>query len=276
MLDDLSDIKAYYNNSDSEITRLERHQLERDITWRHLVKYLPSTGSILEIGAASGAYTVELARRGYDITAVDISNKLLDICKKRISDEGLDQKVSLFISDARDLSELGEKLFDVVLLMGPLYHLVIEEDRKSAVREAFKHTKPGGIIFSTFISRYGIWGDIMKKIPHSIERQDDLRTILEKGKDSESNERQESTEFRGYFAKSSEIAPLHEEAGFKTLIVAGIEPCISADDESYNILQGLIRKLWLDLLYELSTEESIIAASRHLLYIGRKPENKGL
>jgi S-adenosylmethionine-dependent methyltransferase len=276
MLDDLSDIKAYYNNSDSEITRLERHQLERDITWRHLVKYLPSTGSILEIGAASGAYTVELVRRGYDITAVDISNKLLDICKKRISDEGLDQKVSLFISDARDLSELGEKLFDVVLLMGPLYHLVIEEDRKSAVREAFKHTKPGGIIFSTFVSRYGIWGDIMKKIPHSIERQDDLRTILEKGKDSESNERQESTEFRGYFAKSSEIAPLHEEAGFKTLIVAGIEPCISADDESYNILQGLIRKLWLDLLYELSTEESIIAASRHLLYIGRKPENKGL
>ena len=276
MLDDLSDIKAYYNNSDSEITRLERHQLERDITWRHLVKYLPSTGSILEIGAASGAYTVELARRGYDITAVDISNKLLDICKKRISDEGLDQKVSLFISDARDLGELGEKLFDVVLLMGPLYHLVIEEDRKSAVREAYKHTKPGGIIFSTFVSRYGIWGDIMKKIPHSIERQEDLRTILEKGKDSESNERQESTEFRGYFAKSSEIAPLHEEAGFKTLIVAGIEPCISADDESYNILQGLIRKLWLDLLYELSTEESIIAASRHLLYIGRKPENKGL
>jgi hypothetical protein len=52
--------------------------------------------------------------------------------------------------------------------------------------------------------------------------------------------------------------------------VAGIEPAISADDESYNILEGKQRQLWLDLLYELSTEQSIIGASRHLLYIGKK------
>lgn len=70
----------------------------------------------------------------------------------------------------------------------------------------------------------------------------------------------------------SEIAPLHEEAGFRTLVLAGVEPAISADDESYNRLEDTRRKLWLDLLYEISTEESIIAASRHLLYIGVKPE----
>jgi SAM-dependent methyltransferase len=276
MLDDISDIKAYYNNSESEIERLERHQLERDITWLYLDKYLPATGNILEIGAAGGSYTVELARRGYDITAVDISDKLLDICKNKISDEGLNQKVNFFISDARDLSELRDKLFDVVLLMGPLYHLVIEEDRKSAIEEAFKHVKPGGIIFSTFISRYGIWGDIMKKLPHYIEFQDYLRTLLEEGKDAEPEKGNGLPGFRGYFAKVSEIAPLHEESGFKTVLIAGLEPCISADDESYNILEGRRRQLWLDLCYELSTEESIIAASRHLLYIGRKPENKGL
>jgi hypothetical protein len=54
--------------------------------------------------------------------------------------------------------------------------------------------------------------------------------------------------------------------------VASSEPCISADDESYNRLKGKRRKMWLDLLFELSSEKSIIAASRHLLYIGRKPE----
>ncbi len=276
MLDDISDIKAYYNNSDSEITRLERHQLERDITWLYLDQHLPATGSILEIGAADGAYTLELAKRGYDITAIDISDKLLDICKKRISGKGLDQKVSFSISDARDLSIVGDRLFDVVLLMGPLYHLVIEEDRKTAVKEAFKHTKPGGIIFSTFISRYGIWGSVMKNLPHYIERQDDLRKVLEKGKDADPKECEESPGFRGYFARVSEIAPLHEEAGFKTMVIAGIEPCISADDESYNRLEGKRRQLWLDLLYKLSTEESIIAASQHILYIGKKLGNKGL
>jgi hypothetical protein len=76
--------------------------------------------------------------------------------------------------------------------------------------------------------------------------------------------------FRGYFAQISEIAPLHETIGFETLTVAGVEPVISADDESYNELQGKQRQLWLDLFYEISTEMSTIGASRHLLYIGKK------
>jgi hypothetical protein len=63
---------------------------------------------------------------------------------------------------------------------------------------------------------------------------------------------------------------LHEEVGFETLVVAGLEPAISADDESYNHLQGAQRQLWLDLLYAVSTEETIIGASRHLLYVGKK------
>jgi hypothetical protein len=91
--------------------------------------------------------------------------------------------------------------------------------------------------------------------------------VLEKGKEPDNYPR---GRFRGYFAQSSEIAPLHEAMGFETLVVAGIEPAISADDDSYNKLQGKERQLWLDLLYEMSTEESIIGASRHLLYIGKK------
>jgi hypothetical protein len=76
--------------------------------------------------------------------------------------------------------------------------------------------------------------------------------------------------FRGYFAKVPEIAPLHEALGFETLALVGVEPAISADDESYNQLEGSRRRLWLDLLYEISAEESMLGASRHLLYIGRK------
>jgi hypothetical protein len=54
-------------------------------------------------------------------------------------------------------------------------------------------------------------------------------------------------------------------------VLAGVEPGISADDESYNRLEGVQRRLWLDLLDEISTEPSILGASRHLLYVGRKP-----
>jgi hypothetical protein len=63
---------------------------------------------------------------------------------------------------------------------------------------------------------------------------------------------------------------LHEALGFETLVVAGVEPGISADDESYNRLPAEQRRLWLDLLYEISAERSIVGASRHLLYVGKK------
>jgi SAM-dependent methyltransferase len=210
-----------------------------------------------------------LAGRGYALTVVDLSEKLVEICRKRITDAGLAKQVRLFVSDARDLSEIEETGFDAVLLMGPLYHLVVEEDRKTAVKEAFDHLRDGGVIFSSFISRFGILGDLLKKKPEWIERKSEVRSVIERGSDPEDLPR---GGFRGYFATVGEIAPLHEEVGFETSLVAGLEPAISADDESYNRLQGAQRQLWLDLLYEVSREETIIGASRHLLYVGKKPK----
>jgi hypothetical protein len=107
----------------------------------------------------------------------------------------------------------------------------------------------------------------MKNTPEWIERQDEVRSILERGRDPEEKK---DFNFRGYFATVPEIVPLHEEIGFVTLVLSGVEPAISAEDESYNQLEGEQRQLWLQLFYELSTEESIIGASRHLLYVGKK------
>lgn len=69
MSDHISDIAAFYNASiDYENTRLERHQLEYELTWCYLQTYLPAQGRILEIGAATGRYTLALAQQGYRIT----------------------------------------------------------------------------------------------------------------------------------------------------------------------------------------------------------------
>ncbi len=268
MIDDISDIVAYYNSDpDREHNRLERHQLEYDLTWRYLNQYLPAHGSILEIGTATGRYTLALAKRGYKLTSVDISSTLLEECRKSLAKEGLENRVRLIEADARNLSKVPEKEFDAVLLMGPLYHLVMEDDRKAALQEAFDRLQSGGIIFSSFISRFGILGDLIKNVPGWVEDQEEVHGILEQGKNPNHIP---GSGFRGYFAHISEIAPLHEGIGFKTLTLAGIEPAISADDESYNKLEGRQRQLWLDLFYEISIEKSILGASRHLLYIGKK------
>ena len=268
MSDDVSDIAAYYNTDPQrEHNRLARNQLEYDLTWRYLHQYLPPQGSILEIGAATGRYTLELAKRGYTVTAVDLSATLIEECRRRIAAEGVEKRVRLVVADARDLSKITETAFDAVLLMGPLYHLVEEADRKVALKEAFNRLRIGGIIFSSFLSRFGILGDLIRNVPGWIEDQAEVRSLLASGKRPDDYPR---GGFRGYSAKVSEIAPLLEGIGFKTITVVGIEPAISADDESYNKLRGKQRQLWLDLLKEIGAERSIIGASRHLLYIGRK------
>jgi len=178
--------------------------------------------------------------------------------------------VQYIVADARDLSSISENDFDAILMMGPLYHLVYESDRFLAIREAFDRLKQGGVIFSAFISRYGIWGNILKYNPEWIEFQNEIRSVLTLGRDLDN---WPHGGFRAYASKVEEIAPIHEDIGFTTHKVVGVEPCISADDESYNKLEGKRRKLYLDLFFEIAAEPSIIGASRHLLYIGKKNQS---
>lgn len=267
-MDDIEDIRHYYDEVYDEDSRLQVHQLERDLTWRYLDAYLPRSGHLLELGAASGAYTVDLAARGYRITAFDLSPALTARRRQKLDALGLGERVTHHVGDARDLSPLRGQVFDAALIMGPLYHLVEERDRRQMLAQAIALLKPAAPVFSAFISRYGILGDLMRAIPAWIEEEVSVRSVLERGRDPEDWPR---GGFRGYFATVGEIAPLHEAVGFETLALAAVEPAIGPDDESYNRLQGRQRQRWLDLLYEIGTEPTMRGASRHLLYIGRKP-----
>jgi S-adenosylmethionine-dependent methyltransferase len=271
-MDDISDIARFYDQgAEVEDGRMLRHQLEFDLTWRYLERYLPSDGRVLEIGAATGRYTVELARRGYRVTAVDLSPVQLGWCRERLAALGLQDRVECVVADARDLSAITEQGYDAALLMGPLYHLVFEEDRRLALSQAIAHLRPGGILVSAHISRYGILGELMRKVPAWIEQADEVQSVMARGRDPEEYP---EGHFRGYFCLVPEVAPLHEGLGLRTLALAGVEPAISADDESYNRLEGRQRALWLDLLYEVSIDPSTLGASRHLLYVGIKPESQ--
>jgi S-adenosylmethionine-dependent methyltransferase len=273
VVDDIGDIKKFYDtNANLEIGRLERHQLERDITQCYLDKYLPPDGTILDIGAAAGIYAILLAKKGYSVTAVDLSPNLIEQCRKRVGEDGLEDKISCYVADARDLSDVPGGNYDAALVLGPLYHLVVEEDRMQVLRQVWERLKPNGLIFSAFVSRYGIWGAVMRKLPHFIEKSPEVQSVLSQGRDTDLPIWKES--FRGYFATVDEIVPLHEKMRFQTLVLAGVEPAGTGSDEAYNSLEGKRRQLWLDLLFSISTEKSIIGASEHILYVGKKKESR--
>ena len=156
MTDDLTDIREFYNAAwDAEANRLERHQLEADITWRYLNLYLPPRGRLLEIGFGTGAYTFPLAKRGYQITAIDLADEYVT----RSEELGLSDQIDFRTGDARQLDGIPRGEFDAVLLMGPLYHLLLETDRTAALRSAYACQIPMAIL-SAMISRFGILVDL--------------------------------------------------------------------------------------------------------------------
>jgi S-adenosylmethionine-dependent methyltransferase len=266
--EDTSGIQQFYNDSvEKEDTRLEIHQLERDMTWRYLDKYLPRRGKILELGCATGAYTIPLAKRGYHVTAIDFAPKEVELCRQKVKAEKLGEKVSCIVADGRDLSGVTDTDFDAALIMGPLYHLTVAEDRQAVLKQAFRRLKNGGLVFSTFISRFGIWGDIIHDIPDYTRLPEESRSIIEQGRNTDLAYKKGS--FWGYFAAPEEILKLHEQTGFNKIALAGLETA-GLRDEYYNPLKGRSRELWLDLFFSISTEPSIIGASNHILYVGEK------
>jgi SAM-dependent methyltransferase len=268
VIDDTSDIRTLYDQGpEVEQNRLQRHQLELELTRRLLRRYLPKEGRILEVGAGVCAYTVGLLREGYRVTAVDFAAGVLRLARKAIEEAGLSDSVELIEADARDLSAVDGTDYDAVLLMGPLYHLVVEEDRRLALRQARERLRTGGVIFTAHISRYGIMGDLMRNIPHWVENRGEVESILARGRDPDDHPR---GGFRGYYAPVEEIGPFHDSEGFEQVCLAAVEPFIGGYDESYNELEGERRALWLDLSERLCTQPSTVGASRHLLYVGTK------
>ena len=103
-------------------------------------------------------------------------------------------------------------LYDAVLLMGPLYHLIEEADRLLALRQAHDRLKEGGLIFTAHISRFGVLGDFIKQIPQWVEDNVNVRSLIERGRERDDKPR---VGFRAYFTTLAEIAPPALGGGFR-------------------------------------------------------------
>ena len=138
-----------YNNGDED-GRLTRKfaSVEFLTTMRYIEKYLKSGDKILEIGAATGRYAHALARSGYEVAAVELVEKHIEIFKQNTQPG---EKITISQGNAMDLSGFPDDTYDITLLLGPLYHLYNKQDKLQTLREAIRVTKRGGIIFAAYI-----------------------------------------------------------------------------------------------------------------------------
>ncbi len=138
----------YYEKYDEDGRLLSRHgMVEYMTTMKYVEKYLRPGMRIMEIGAATGRYSHALARRGYRVDAVELLEHNIKIFQKNTV-KG--EPVTITQGNATDLSDFEDGAYDITLLLGPMYHLFTEEDKRKALSEAVRVTKKGGVIFAAY------------------------------------------------------------------------------------------------------------------------------
>jgi len=141
-------LTEFYNKIDED-KRLENRagSVEFLTTMRYIEKYLKQNDRILEIGAGTGRYSHTFAKQGYTVDAVELIEHNIEIFKENSSPE---EKITITQGNAVDLSLFEDNAYDITLILGPMYHLFTEEDKKKALSEAIRVTKTGGLIFAAY------------------------------------------------------------------------------------------------------------------------------
>lgn len=141
-------LKGYYETHDEDARFASRHGSVEFLTTIHYVeKYLSPGMRILEIGAGTGRYSHYLARRGYEVDAVELMECNIEVFRANTQ---AGERISVRQGDALDLENIDDEAYDITLLLGPMYHLYTATDQKKALSEAIRVTKRGGIVFAAY------------------------------------------------------------------------------------------------------------------------------
>jgi ubiquinone/menaquinone biosynthesis C-methylase UbiE len=174
------------------------------------------------------------------------------------------------LGDARQLAA-DDSSYDVVLLLGPLYHLPDAEDRRAALAEAYRVLRPGGLLAAAGINHYAslfehtalahLHDDGVQSSIASI-----LKTRIHDGKKSFTH---------AYFHSGQELRDEVAEAGFQEVEVFGVEGPTWAMLKATELYTGesvVGSPLFASALTAARMAEpypELLAASSHMLGIGR-------
>jgi ubiquinone/menaquinone biosynthesis C-methylase UbiE len=264
-------VADFYERTPEE-ARLQQgpFQLEEARTRELILRFAPRPpATVLDVGGAAGAYALWLAAAGYTVHLVDAAPRLVAEAQRR-SGAAERPLASCRIGDARDL-EVPDATADIVLLLGPLYHLTEASDRARALGEARRVLKPGGRLFAAAISRYasaldGLARDLLED--PAFERIVDRD--LKEGQHRNPTGRVDYFT-TAYFHRPDELADEVRAAGLALDGLFGIEgPGWILPDVSERMADPGQRAALLRVAGMLEAESSVIGTSAHLLAIARR------
>lgn len=255
-------ILSFYGERYDEDQRLvtsRRGQLEFRRTQQLLRRCLPAPpATVLDVGGGTGIHARWLVDDGYDV-------HLIDPVARHIAQASTCPGFTSAIGDARSLSA-ADQSFDVVLLLGPLYHLTDSCDRERALTEAGRVTRPGGHIAVAAISRYAALLELAGFGELDDSTAAEVIRLIETG----INQDDPNGFTTAYFHRAEDLAHEMTSAGLTAVHVVGVEgPSIPALDNASpesaaNVFASAVRCAEL-----VEADPALISASPHFLGFGR-------
>ena len=263
---------AYYGRSDEENRRtrgsglLEFARIQ-DILHRFLP---PPPKVVLDVGGGSGPYSCWLARDGYETHLVDPVPKHLDQAHRASTSQPAHPIASIREGDARSLDQDDESV-DVVLLMGPLYHLTSREDRIKALGESNRVLRVGGLVVAKAINRFA---SLFDGLTSGHIDDPSFIPILEHDLDEGQHRNPEGHEdyfTTAFFHRPEELEAEVRDAGFTVKELVAVQgPSWLAKDFSERWSDSSKRAELLRLIRMVEGESSLLGVSQHFVVLGQK------
>jgi ubiquinone/menaquinone biosynthesis C-methylase UbiE len=264
-------IKAFYSN-EMEKDRLEQElfKLEGIRTKEIISRCLSKKNmTIADIGGGAGFYAFWLQQSGHNVSLIDLTPKNIELANEYSKKTGI-QLTNCRTGDATNL-DIADEQFDIVLLLGPLYHLINKEERVKALSEAKRIVKPNGFVLSAVISRYaslfdGFKRDLLTDDKFAKMVVDDLNTGIHL------NETGNPEYFTtAYFHTPDEIKQEIIESGLQFEKLIAVESFGWIID---NFKEKSLDKTYMEKLNKIisivETDDDLIAASPHIIAIAQK------
>jgi ubiquinone/menaquinone biosynthesis C-methylase UbiE len=259
------DIAAYYHRGEEQGRLAGASRLEFVRTQELLTRHLPPPPAVvLDVGGGPGAYALWLAERGYEVHLLDTIELHVDQARAAAEAQNL-PLAGAVVGDARELSRADASV-DVVLLLGPLYHLQERADRLRALREARRVLRPGGLLAAAAISRFASTVDGLARGFFADPR---FEAIVERNlRDGRhlNPERHEGWFTTAYFHLPGEFEDEVRSVGFDLIALLAVEgPGENVRDLDAGLDDPPRREALLRAIRRVEAEPTMIGASPHLL-----------
>ena len=259
-------IQSYENyREEDRLTTNQARRIEFLTTVRVLDGLLDGHKRILDCAAGTGIYSFYYAEKGHTVTATDITPRHIEIIRDSLKTKSYSMETAVF--DATDMSLFEDESFDIMLNMGPFYHLIEQDDKEKCLKECYRVLKKGGLLVTAYIPRFYVF----QYVAMQDERYLDpalAKQLIETGVLRHDDEKCFWTDT--YYATYDEMELLYKDRDITVVdhfAQDGLTPQFSGKVDLWNEEQF---RVWCDYHYSICREKSLLGASNHVVIIGKK------